>query len=258
MNSRQFRKNMAKIVLAAYRELPQIILTTAAIICMAVVLPKVLSISDISEPSVVALAVCILLEILAECFRAPSCILKAIPLGILVFILFYVGQLVFTHYYVKVPDKHELRVYEGRINFNPDIHMGRSGGMYWEFVDAYGNSRRLWCASAGTLATYNCGFATRGDYVNYQNKPVIIYYSEKFGIMEMLIDDKKVYDYEKNKARFATPSVFHYIFVFIGIVILIFLVFQFFKNTRELKYFLLHPLLWRRQEIDRQGKNENA
>jgi hypothetical protein len=155
--------------------------------------------------------------------------------------------------YTKVPEKSMLQVYEGKVSFDYEKRIGRKKATSWLIVDKQGKSHRLFCAIPGSFSMSGCGAIgtlERKNFERYSNKPAIVYYSDKFGIMEAFIDGEEIYNYENQVKKFTRPpDTFTYIILFFSAILFLYLIVEIFKNHNLLASFFSNPIRWRRQWI---------
>jgi hypothetical protein len=153
--------------------------------------------------------------------------------------------------HIKVPEKSTLQVYEGKVFFISG-KTGRKGlgGTRWQIVDKQGKSHSLFCAMSGSFIMGGCSRIEKKDFERYNGKQAIVYYSEKFGIMEASIGGEEIYNYDEQRKWFTEPlNPIDYPFIFVSVIALMAIIRECFKNFSLLVSFFSNPLRWRRQEI---------
>jgi hypothetical protein len=153
--------------------------------------------------------------------------------------------------YIKVPEKSMLQVYEGEVYFDYGEKIGRKKATSWVIIDKQGKSHRLFCAIPGSFIMSGCsaiGAIGEKDYGRFNNKPAIVYYSNKFGIMEAFIDGEEIYSYENQVKKFThPPDTFTSVVLSVSAILFLFFFVEIFKNFNLFAKFFSNPLRWRRQ-----------
>jgi hypothetical protein len=149
-------------------------------------------------------------------------------------------------------EKSTLQVYEGKVYFSSTQGKGKYKrlGTPWRIIDAQGKSHTLFCAMSGSLDMSGCMAIEKEDFERYSGKQAIVYYSEKFGIMEASIEGEKIYDYDEQKKWFTSPpDSFDKAFMWVSVIFFAAFIKECLKNLDLLIDYFSNPLRWRRQEI---------
>jgi hypothetical protein len=153
------------------------------------------------------------------------------------------------HNYIHVPEKSTLHVYEGKVYFSTKR---KKTGAFWKIVDQQGKSHTLSCAMSRSFMMSGCTEIERKDFERYNGKHAVVYYSNKFGILDASIDGEEIINYNAQKKWFMRPpGPIDYAFIWFSVIGLMVFFIACFKNFSLLASFFSNPLRWRRQEISR-------
>jgi hypothetical protein len=199
-------------------------------------------------PFTLAAVVFISLTILSQIMLAPPRLQGMILIGMWVVLPLTIVYGPFLHDYIQVPEKSTLQVYEGKIYFSTKR---KQIGAFWKIVDQQGKSHTLLCGSR-SFDMGGCLSIEKKDFGRYSGKHAVIYYSDKFGILEASIDGEEIYNYDKRKKWFTSPpDSIDYAFIWTSVIGLAVFIMACFKNFSLLASFFSNPLRWRRQQISR-------
>jgi hypothetical protein len=204
-------------------------------------------------PFTLAIFVFISLAILSQIMLAPYRLQGMILIGMWVILPLTIVYGPFLHDYIQVPEKSTLQVYEGKVYFSAKRGRGKTRriGTPWKIIDKQGKSHTLFCATR-SFYMGGCLRIEKEDFGRYSGKQVVVYYSEKFGILDASIDGEEIYNYDERKKWFSSPpGSIDYAFIWFSVIGLMVFLIACFKNFSLLASFFSNPLRWRRQEISR-------
>jgi hypothetical protein len=193
------------------------------------------------------------LAVLAKITLAPICVHKLILIGYVATLPLSITYRQILHDIVQAPEeKSTLQVYEGKVYFSSAKGMGkrRRLGTPWVIIDGQGKSHTLFCATSGSLDMSGCTAIEKEDFERYSGKQAIVYYSDKFGIMEAIIEGEEIYNYDERKKRDTRPlGSFDKALIWVSVIAFVVFIKECLKNLDLLIDYLSSPLRWRRQEI---------